>query len=602
MSDFLQQATGAQERGELLASTLENLKLWLEQPEYEQYRPQIEQLIQSGEWTELDDCFYIQIPFGTGGRRGTEGVGPNRINERTIGESAAGLADYLLSKGEQVREQGVVVACDTRRNSRLYSELTAEVLAAHKIRTYLFDSFRPTPELSFAVRELRAAAGVVITASHNPPSDNGFKAYGADGGQVVPPDDNGIIQCVSAVRQIERMPLQQAITAGLVRIVGSQIDQAYLDRVCGLNLCDERDLDFVYTPLHGAGAVAVVPALERLGFGGLHLVERQAVPDPMFSSVPGGKPNPEETASMGLAVEQADRIGAALVMASDPDADRLGVAVKHHGQWVFLKGNQVGALLCWFVLDRLSEQGALRPDGVVIETLVSTDLVKRIAQGYGLEVIDHLLVGFKWIGRTIGSLDDSSRFIFGFEESLGYLMGDFVRDKDAVIAALLLAQCAAHLQARGRGLVDQLDELMRQHGVFVELQRSIFLEGAQGSLKMRRIMDALRNDPPTQLGAMPVHAVTDRQTLLRKFSGGRVESHPDWDSGDVLTFHLSEDLSDRITVRPSGTEPKIKHYAQFSLPFDKAAGIEQLRSNATERAEQAMQALLDLEAAISGTE
>jgi len=557
----------------ILASTARYLKKWLGSAQYADFHDEILGLIEAEDFQQLNDCFYTQIPFGTGGRRGTEGVGPNRINIRTIGESAQGLAAYVLSQGREFAARGVVVAHDVRRHSVQYARQTARILAGNGVKVFLFDGFRSTPELSFAVRHLDAAAGVVITASHNPPPDNGFKAYWEDGGQVVPPHDARIIEEVNRVEEIGQIDLDSARASGLLIDIGAEVDEAYFDLVCGLSLSEERDLAAVYTPLHGTGITCVAPVLQRMGFTGLEVLEEQATADGNFPNVSGGKPNPENTEAMENSVNRADEIGAELVLASDPDADRLGVAVRtKSGNWTYLTGNQVGALLVDYTLSRLSDRGELPPVGYVIKTLVSTDLVARIADSYGVETVGDLLVGFKYIAEVMRTAPEEKTFLFGFEESLGYLRAGFVRDKDAVQAAIYVCETAARLKAEGKTLLDRLDDLYQKHGYFSELGHSVFFEGAQGHGKMEAIMDGLRSDPPTEVAGHPVMEIVDRKEGTRTRPGTGEREEVSGHRGNVLVFVLSEDSETRVTVRPSGTEPKIKHYIATSGRIDDGFG------------------------------
>ncbi|HDH96679.1 MAG TPA: phospho-sugar mutase [Proteobacteria bacterium] len=600
----LEIAKGYRDEGRLLDSAYENIVRWLTLPAYREYADEIVSMIENERLKELNDCFFEMIPFGTGGRRGTEGVGPNRINDRTMAESAQGLSEYLLEQPEEFYRRGVVIGYDTRRNSKRYAIRCARVFAGNGIPVYLFDGPRPTPELSFAIRHLNCASGASITASHNPPTDNGFKAYWEGGLQVLSPHDRNIIERVQRVDEIREADFEQAKASGLIKIIGEDVDEPFLDRVCALELTDARDLDFLYTPLHGTGAHLVVPALERMGFKGLKLYEPHMEPDPSFPDVPDNYPNPEEPKVMEFVAARADELGCELAIASDPDADRLGVAVKTGDGWKILSGNQVGVLMCWFILDRLKEAGRLPVNPVVVKTLVTTDMVIPIAESYGGSVVRDLLVGFKYICRTIEDLPSDANFVFAFEESIGYLTGDFVRDKDAVGAAVVCAQMAAHLKARGKSLLDKLDELYLQYGYFSELERSLFFEGAEGHMKMQRIMDAFRSEPPKEIAGYDVLWIIDRRdNTVKDLRTGEVKpyhAHGGW-TGNVLVFGLSNDGLTRVTVRPSGTEPKIKHYACSSGRVeDGFTTISGLKAVVDNKVRELMDGILEMERGIAG--
>ena len=585
----------------LMAEARDNVVKWLGSDRYADFHADIRGLIDREDTTALNDCFSTIIPFGTGGRRGTMGIGPNRINFRTIGESAQGLAETIAEQGDTARAAGCVIAHDTRNGSVDFARVCAEVLAASGVKVYYFDGFRSTPELSFAVRFCKATAGIMITASHNPPADNGFKAYWTDGGQVVPPIDKAIIAKVEAAGEIRQMPFAEAEERGLIVHVGAEIDEAYLAEVCALSLSPEREIEFVYTPLHGVGSSSIIPALERLGFHGMRVFERQAVPDGNFPTVPDHKPNPEEPKAMGPAVEYADSIGARLVLASDPDADRLAIACKDkQGNWVYPNGNQIGVLLADYTLRRLSERGELPENGYVVRTLVTTILLDAIAADYGLESVNILLVGFKWIADTIEKTPDKE-FVFGFEESIGYLRSGFVRDKDATQAAIYMGELAARLAADGKTVLDRLDELYEKYGYYVEMQKSLYMTGAEGLRQIQAIMEAFRAQPPVEIAGHHVVEVIDRLKgeAFSPMTGKRrlVEGT----KGNVLVFVLSKDGETRVSIRPSGTEPKIKHYvATAGRKEDGFASLATLKTMTNQKARDIVEDILELEKRLAG--
>jgi phosphoglucomutase len=582
VENILQTLAQAKTDGEISATAYQNVEKWLINAEYRDYRQAIIKLVNEVKFRELEDCFYTIIPFGTGGRRGTCGIGPNRINTRTIGESAQGLAAYISRFGDKVKQRGVVIAYDTRLTSKAFAEFTAKVLAGNGVKTYLFKEFRTTPELSFAVRELGAMAGVVISASHNPPSDNGFKAYWEDGGQVVVPHDKAIIEEVNKVTALKLLELDEAERQGLFHYIGAEIDTKYIQTVTKLSLITNRDVKIVYSPLHGTGQTSILPVLRKAGFQNLHLVEAQMTPDGNFPYVKAHFPNPEIPAASEMAMELAKTIDADLGMTSDPDADRLGVFCKHtdskgNVQWILLTGNQVGVLVIDFLLNTLKQQGKLPQKGVVVKTLVTTDLISVIAKEFGMLTVDDLLVGFKYIAEVIRNLPADQEFLFGAEESLGYLRGTFVRDKDAATAAITVAELAAELKAQGKSLYDRLHELYKQYGYFLETQKNVYVSGAEGVALVGRMMKGLRKQPPQELAGQRVVAMIDRKvgTVITPETG-KVIRDVHGTKGDVLVFVLSEDGHTRVTIRPSGTEPKIKYYGAIKKPTSSGVTDEEL--------------------------
>ncbi len=588
MEESLAVLTQAKDQGKISESAYENAKKWLTTDAYREYRERITALIQEHQFSEIEDCFYTHIPFGTGGRRGTCGVGPNRINTRTIGESAQGLAAYIEQFGAEATTRGVVVAYDTRNTSKTFADYTASVLTGNGIKTYLFPEFRATPELSFAVRELGTIAGVVISASHNPPSDNGFKVYWEDGGQIVAPHDHAIIENVNQVTDLSVKDLDDAQQQGLFEYVGEDLDAEYIRRVTDLSLSSNRHVRIVYSPLHGTGQTSILPVLRKAGFQDLHLVEAQMTPDGNFPCVKDHFPNPELPATYEMAMELAEKVDADIGMTSDPDADRLGVFCKHYDhtgkvQWVLLNGNQVGVLLVDFILNKLEEQESLSEHGLVVKTLVTTDLVSLIAQEYGVGTVDDLLVGFKYIGEVIRNLTEEQEFVFGTEESLGYLRGTFVRDKDAATAAITLAELTAGLKALEMSLVDRLNDLYRKYGFFYESLDNAYVSGAEGVARVKRMMKGLRSRPPLELGGKRVIEVIDRQdgTVIAPETG-KVIREVEGTKGNVLVFVLSEDQHTRVTVRPSGTEPKMKYYGAIRKDVSFKVSDEELEQLKTE--------------------
>jgi phosphoglucomutase/phosphomannomutase len=564
--DSLAKVAQAAEDGSLSRAAASNIRRWLTEAPFLPDRDRLVADIDQGRWRELDDAFFAVLEFGTGGRRGRMyPVGTNVLNERTIAESARGLADYVSAKKGSDSNRFCVIARDARRNSKEFAECCARVLAAAGFTVYLFPEMRSTPLLSFAVRYLGCDAGIMITASHNPPSDNGFKCYAGTGGQVIPPDDSGIIACVEAAssREIPQVSLEDGLRDGSIVMVGPEVDDAFIAAVVSQSVSKERDASIVYTPMHGVGETACAAALRAAGFSKVNVLASQRDPDPDFPNVPGHVANPEVPRTLEPAIEEARRTGADLVIASDPDADRIGVGLPIDGNpaggWVTLSGNQIGALLAAFVIEEVNRSGDLRPDHYLVTTLVSTPMGRALAERAGIGCEDDLLVGFKWIGHRIDQAGPSN-FLFGFEESHGYLRGTHVRDKDAAVAALLFAELVATLKARGQTVLDYLDGLYRDYGHYGESLINKVYEGRTGLEKIKALMAALREAPPREIGGLAVTRVDDYGRHESRVPGSNAPPTPlPEPSGDLLIFHLDAPGT-RFAARPSGTEPKIKFY------------------------------------------
>lgn len=580
----------AQKDNNLSTEAIQNLKKWLTEPDFQEFVPQIEKLLEEKNWVELEDAFYTRIAVGTGGIRGPIGVGPNRINKRSIAEAAQGLSQFIKDFGEEAISKGVVVGHEVRKFSREFAELSCEVFAGNGIKAYLMDHYRSTPELSFAVRFLRTTAGVQITASHNPRTDNGFKFYWSDGGQVVPPYDLKFMDLVSAVTKIERMPLEEAKEKGLVEIIGEDIDKDYFEKIRGLSLVKNRSAKIVFSPIHGAGATNVLPILKQEGFD-VTVVPEQIEPDENFPTAHGDLINPEYREVMDLPNSLGEKVGADVVINSDPDADRIGVAAKirfDSNKLKFMSGNEVGEVMVYFMLSKLKEQDKLLQNGLVLETFVTSSLIADISRSFGVRVIDDLLVGFKFIGEIIEKLENKDDFIFAAEESLGYLAGTFVRDKDGAIASLILAELVSWLKDQGKTLVDYQSEIYQKYGYYKNILAPIELKGKTGKQKIHAIMSELRNNPPTELAGMSVYEVIDRLDpelrLPEKYKVGK--------TGDQLTFLLSPDKRWQVTARPSGTEPKIKYYIQGFGEVDN--DLEKVMDEVDKKTKEVEQAIVEL--------
>ena len=576
----IEQATAA---GLLTADSPANLKIWLTRESLAAWRPGILQLIADEKWSDLDAMFWTSIPFGTGGRRGPMGeMGPATINDRTIAESAHGMAVYLRSTGVTTGGS-VVIACDTRHNSDRFARIAACTFAAHGLQVWLFDGHRATPVLSFAVRQLKCSIGVMISASHNPPADNGFKAYWSNGGQVIPPHDKGIIREVERAEVIPSADYQQCLQNGSIRLVGAELDAAYTAAVVGLSESSHRDLPAVFTPLHGVGETSVYAVIQAAGFTAVDIFEPQRAPDGGFPNVPKHLPNPENLAVFDPAIQWVEQTGhpAQLILASDPDADRLGVMVRTAGgRFVSLSGNQVGALITDYLLRRRKASGRFSPRDYIVETLVTTPLTKALAEHHGARCFHELLVGFKYIAQTMEE-QGTDHFVFGTEESIGFLAGDYCRDKDASVCALYILELAGELHSAGRTLLDQLDVLYTQCGYHCEGQTSIYCEGPTGKAKIDGLMQTLRQQPPAAFGPVRIVQADDYlQGTRTEVPAGRLISPISSPRGDLLIYHSDPASSVRIQIagRPSGTEPKIKFYffcqsdIVTDLPAARAAG------------------------------
>ena len=555
-------------KGHVSADAEANITKWLREKKYAMYVNELEQMIADERWQELEDAFFKDVEFGTGGRRGMTGVGSNRLNKITVGESAQALCRYALSIDENAGEKGVVIVHDTRLTAEELTTFAAQVCAANGFKVYLFDGFRATPQLSFTVRQLGAAVGVVITASHNPPTDNGFKAYWSDGAQIVPPHDTGVLAEAAKGTEIEAVEFDAALENGDIIMLGAKIDEEYVAAAAGEAMSDARDVSIVYSPLHGAGQTNVIPVLTKAGFADIRPVAEQMVPDGHFPTIANGKPNPEEKAANEMAVEKMLQERADIAITNDPDADRIGVVVRQGDEAVYLNGNQSAALATEFVLRHMKQAGELTSDHYIAKTIVTTDMLNAIAAAFGAKTYDNMLIGFKYIGELIRNKETTTeQFVIGGEESYGLLKGTYARDKDGASGALLLAEYAAELKQQGVTLFDRLLQLYGEYGVFVEDLVNVQLPGADGFARMQNIMEQLRGDTPTVMAGYEVTAVQDYKTLERRDMIANESHHIDCISGNVLVFELG-DTRRRITVRPSGTEPKLKLYMQWHEEAD----------------------------------
>ena len=514
----------------------------------------------------LEDAFYAPLEFGTAGMRGVIGVGINRMNQYTIRQATEGLALFIEENGEEAIKRGVAIAYDSRHQSPEFAMEAARTLGVHGIPSYVFESLRPTPELSFAVRHLNAFAGIMITASHNPPEYNGYKVYGEDGGQMPPKDADALTTFVRSVEnslELEVLSKEELEEKGLLKMIGEDVDKVYLDLVKEVTVNSEMirkigsDMKLVYTPLHGTGKMLGERALANAGFTGIALVPEQAEADPDFTTVKS--PNPEEPGAFEYAIKLGKEIDADVLVATDPDADRLGIAVKTaEGDYEVLTGNQIASLMLHYLLTAQKNNGTLPTNGAVLKSIVSSELPTVIAESFGVEMVD-VLTGFKFIAEKIEQYesDNSHAFLFGFEESYGYLVKSFVRDKDAIQALVLIAEVAAYYKEKGQTLYDGLQELYTTYGYFNEKTISVKMAGIEGSEKIKALMAKFRDQVPTEFNTIKVTTVEDFKTSMKTTADGA--SKPiEMPSADVLKYTMED--GSWIAIRPSGTEPKIKFY------------------------------------------
>ncbi|WP_369546885.1 phospho-sugar mutase [Bacillus velezensis] len=533
----------------------------------EQLDSELKKLLADAEGNEqlLEDFFYKNLEFGTGGMRGEIGPGTNRMNIYTVRKASAGLAAYIAKQGEDAKKRGVAIAYDSRHKSPEFAMEAAKTLASQGIQTYVFDELRPTPELSFAVRKLNAYAGIVVTASHNPPEYNGYKVYGDDGAQLPPKEADIVIAEVNAIENeltIQVEDEQSLKEKGLIKIIGEEIDKPYTEELTSISvhpeLSDEVDVSVVFTPLHGTANKPVRRGLEALGYKNVTVVKEQELPDPDFSTVKS--PNPEEHAAFEYAIKLGEEQNADILVATDPDADRLGIAVKNsEGKYTVLTGNQTGALLLHYLLSEKKKQGALPENGVVMKTIVTSELGRAVASSFGLDTVD-TLTGFKFIGEKIKEYEKSGQytFQFGYEESYGYLIGDFARDKDAIQAALLAVEVCAFYKKQGMSLYDALLSIFKEYGYYREGLKSLTLKGKQGAEQISAILTSFRNDPPKQMAGNQITQAEDYSTGKRTVFADHHEEDIDLPKSNVLKYFLED--GSWFCLRPSGTEPKVKFY------------------------------------------
>ncbi len=549
---------------------------------------QVRHLLENDEKT-LIDSFYKELKFGTGGLRGKLGVGTNRMNIYTVGRATQALANYLKKQFQDRAEIKVVIAHDSRINSRLFAETTANIFSNNKIKVFLFESLRPTPELSFAIRELQAQAGVVITASHNPKEYNGYKVYWEDGGQIISPHDKNIM---SEMEKLSYDEIEFRPDDSFIQIIGKEIDQRFIEEAKKVSILPEvvkrhKNLKIVYTPLHGTGITLMPLMMEAFGFENLIVVEEQKTPDGNFPTVKS--PNPENPEALELALKKAREVNADLVLATDPDADRVGVAVKDSsGEFRLLNGNQVGSLLTYYKLSVLSDKKIIRKNSYIAKTIVTTDLIKQIADSYHIKTYE-TLTGFKYIADVIRKHEDKEYFLLGAEESFGYLLSDFVRDKDAISSSAMIAEVTAWALSQGKTLFDLLIDIYLKYGLYYEVLLTQIKEGKEGEEEIKAIMDKYRNSGMLEIAGNKIVMVKDYLAgSSTDLTTGKV-TNIELPKSNVLQFYMEDGTI--ISVRPSGTEPKIKYYFSLRTQLGKKEDFEQTRDKLEQRLKQYRESL-----------
>ena len=567
----------------LIAQCEEKARQWLAPAFDDKTRSAVEAMINNEDKADLIESFYKDLEFGTGGLRGIMGAGSNRMNIYTVGMATQGFANYLKINFKDMKQISVVVCHDCRNNSRLFAETVANIFSANGIKVYLFDDLRPTPECSFAIRHLKAQAGVNITASHNPREYNGYKAYWEDGAQVLAPHDKGIIDEVNKVK-VEDVKFEG--NKALIEIIGEEIDKIYLDKVKTISIDpqvikNQHDLKIVYTPLHGAGRVIIPRALASWGFDNVHCVKEQMVKDGNFPTV--DRPNPEIAEALTLGLRDAKALDADILMASDPDADRVGMACKNSdGEWVLINGNQTCLIFLWYIITNRQAVGKMKPTDFIVKTIVTTEVIRKIAEKQHVEMRD-CYTGFKWIAREIALSEGKQQYIGGGEESYGFLAEDFVRDKDAVSACALLAEICAYAKDHGKTLYDILMDIYMEYGYSHEYTINVERPGKSGADEIQQMMKNFRSNPPKELGGSVIDVYKDFQSLEITKADGSKEKMDMPDTSNVLQWFCTDGT--KVSVRPSGTEPKIKFYLEIKDTMNSASDFPACEQRAGEKIE-----------------
>jgi phosphoglucomutase len=566
-------------------AVLQKAQAWLDGNYDEETKAAVKAMLEDEDKTELIDSFYKDLEFGTGGLRGIMGAGSNRMNKYTVGGATQGLANYLKKNFSDVDQIAVVIGYDCRNNSPEFANIVADIFSANGIKAYIFDELRPTPEISYAIRKLGCQSGVIITASHNPKEYNGYKAYWDDGGQVTPPHDKNIIDEVQAISSVDDIKFER--NADLVEVLGEDMDKMYLDEVAKLVQDPEvvernKDLKIVYTPIHGTGVKLIPMALKNVGFTNIINVPEQDVVSGDFPTVVS--PNPEEPAAMEMALNKGREVDADIIMASDPDADRLGIAIKDpSGEYVLLNGNITALILTWYMLKKWEEKGRLTGKEFIVKTIVTTEVLKDIAVKYGVEYYD-VLTGFKWIAKIIRENEGVKKYICGGEESYGFLPGDHVRDKVAVASIAIAAEIAAWAKDEGKSLYEVIQDIYLEYGFSKEKMIYIVRKGKTGAEEIEQIMKDFRNDPPKELAGKKVAVLKDYAVLEAKdLATGDVTKIDLPASSNVLQFILED--NSKIPVRPAGTEPKTKFYMEVKVPVENKEDWDKVNQLADEKIE-----------------
>ncbi|MGN6249862.1 MAG: phospho-sugar mutase [Ginsengibacter sp.] len=558
--------------------TENRINQWLSGDYDEETKESIKDL-QQNDPGQLEDAFYKDLEFGTGGLRGIMGVGTNRMNKYTVGMATQGYANYLKQSFPEVK---VAIAHDVRNNSRKFAEIAADIFAANGIKVFLFESIRPTPELSFAIRTLGCQGGIVITASHNPKEYNGYKAYWKDGGQLVPPHDKNVIAEVEKIKSIDDVKWKGH--SENITLVGKDVDDAYLKMEKGLSVypspcIKEHDLKIVYTPIHGTGIMLVPKALAEYGFDNVHIVQEQSNPDGNFPTVI--YPNPEEKETMSIGLKKAKELDADILLGTDPDADRVGIGVKdNHGNWVLLNGNQTALIVFNYLIEARKESGKAQPNDMVVKTIVTTDMIDKIAADKNITCYN-VLTGFKWIAELIREKEGKENYVVGGEESFGLMIGDNVRDKDAISAVAMICEIAAVEKQKGRTLFQKLMDLYVKYGFYYEKLISLTKKGMNGSKEIADMMQGYRDNPPTEIAGSKVKEILDYQLQTKKDLFSDETGKIDLPKSNVLQFFLED--GSKISARPSGTEPKIKFYFSVHKPLNSIDEFDKTQKELDER-------------------
>ena len=576
---------------DLLENVIAKAQTWLNGNYNAETKAEIKRMLEADDKTELIESFYKDLEFGTGGLRGIMGVGSNRMNIYTVGAATQGLSNYLKREFADLEQISVVVGHDCRNNSRLFAEISADIFSANGIKVYLFESLRPTPEMSFAIRHLGCQSGIILTASHNPKEYNGYKAYWNDGAQMIAPHDMNVIAEVAKIKGPDDIKFEG--NKSLIHIIGEDIDKVYLEQIKTIFLSPDSikrnaDLKIVYTPIHGTGIKLIPRCLQEIGFKNVILVDEQCVVSGDFPTVVS--PNPEEPAALDMAIKKAKEVDADIVMASDPDADRMGIAIKNDkGEWILVNGNQTDLMFTYYILRRRKELGILDKSDFMVKTIVTSELIKDVCNKFNIEMFD-CYTGFKWIASVIREQEGKRKFIGGGEESYGYMPADFVRDKDAVASCALMAELTAWAKDNGKSLFELLQDIYVEFGFSKEKGVSIVKKGKEGADEILQMMKKFRVNPPKEIAGSPVIVIKDYQFLQQNnlLTGDRTElDFPE--SSNVLQF-FTEDGT-KVSVRPSGTEPKIKFYIEVRAKMNSRSDYDEAEASVLRKIDAVRQSL-----------